>query len=98
MVTDRVGNYYSTIQNLVTMTHTKIEHGGTRTSHIFHAEVPFIKAPKIIAEIFTLCGDRYYLGPGKKLYVADLFDKMFKCAKGKIKSIRYKGALIGQKY
>jgi hypothetical protein len=79
------------------MTKSKIKAGGINVVS-FHAEVPLLKCPKIIAEIFTLCGDRYYLGPGKKLYMADRFDKMFKCVKGKIKSIRYKGELIGKQY
>lgn len=80
------------------MTSTTIEHGGKRTSVNFHAEVPFIQAPKIIAEIFTLCGERYYLGLMKKIYRADDYDRYFKAPGGKIKDIRHKGNLIGKNY
>ncbi len=74
------------------MTFTSIKHGSL-TTHIVHAEVPYLKQPKITGEKF-IDGVRYYIGEGKE-YLAELFDKMFKCEKSKIKPFGFKGEQIG---
>lgn len=71
---------------------------GCKINVSYHAEVPFLIAPKIIAQIFTQCGERFYLGLMKKIYRADDYDRYFKAPGGKIKDIRHKGNLIGKNY
>jgi len=59
----------------------------------WHPDVPFLTKPKIVGEKIV-DGVRYYIGEGKE-YIAELFDKMFKCEKSAIKPQSFKGELIG---
>ena len=67
---------------------------GSKGHDTIIAEVPFIKAPKIVKEK-VVKGIKYYLGENGKQYIADLYDKYFKTAKTKIKGRYFKGDLIG---
>ena len=69
-------------------TKTSFGNGGTVE---YRPEVPFLKQPKVHGEKI-IKGVRYYLGEGK-IYVADLFDQMFKTVKTNIKGKEYKGVI-----
>lgn len=76
------------------MTIIKNEHG-YKGQLDFHADVPLIKAPKIISEKM-LHGVRYYFTDNGKQFLADTYDKMFRCVQKKIKGKYHKGNLIGK--
>ncbi len=69
-------------------TKTAFGNGGTLN---YHAQVPFLKQPKILGEKIV-DGVKFYVGEGKE-YVADLFDQMFKTVKTNIKGKEYKGVI-----
>lgn len=70
----------------MTKTHFRF---GCQGAISFHPEVPFLRMPKV-----KLVGEYYEDEEGKK-YVPELFDRMFKSVKSKIKGTRYKGEIIG---
>ncbi len=75
------------------MTTIKNENGH-KGSIDFHAEVPVTVAPKVKAEK-VIKGVRYYFTENGKQFIADMYDKAFKCVKMKMKGRYSKGDLIG---
>lgn len=61
------------------MHQTTVFHPGTgKPKKVFHAKVAKTEEPALINRIKTIIeGTEYYFGKDGKLYVADLFDKMF---------------------
>ena len=58
------------------MTKTYLGHGHNK-SISWHADMPFLVRPKVQKRTKIIDGIKYYLGKDK-MYVAELFDKMFK--------------------
>lgn len=73
-------------------TTTRICGGTGRTVEVLHASVPVIKEPPLLDHNkVTIDEKEYYMGWGGKIYLADLFDRMFKVNKGTVKPRTKKG-------
>lgn len=64
------------------MTKTQIRHG-SQYSNGWHINKPLLVKPKVGKKV-SIDGIFYYKGKNGKLYICELFDKMFKTVKSKI--------------
>lgn len=57
----------------------KVIHGsGVTKSVSWHAETAYLVAPKIFKRTVTIDGIVYYRGEKGRMFIKELFDKMFK--------------------